>query len=144
MLFVSICPTSSLVAARDFCRLICATLISLSINFVICRVYGFLQMMLIDGTDALRGVVISFLYSAPCTVCTFVRPLILSSLAVAALVVRAGAEAALPWGVAEFCDVPKSLALVAPGDKQKIPYVVRPPSRVDSLCFNEVGSRCWV
>jgi hypothetical protein len=96
-------------------------------------------MMLIDVTGALRGVVISFLYSAPCTVCTFVRPLILSSLAVAALVVRAGAEAALPWGVAEFCDVPKSLALVAPGDKQKIPYVVRPPSRVDSLCFNEVG-----
>jgi hypothetical protein len=118
MLFVSICPTSSLVVARAFCRFICATLISQSINFVIRRVYGFLKTMLVDGTDALRCMMIGFLYSAPCAVCTFVHPLILSDLAVAALVVRTGAEAALPWGLAEFCDVPKSLALVAPRDKQ--------------------------
>jgi hypothetical protein len=144
MLLVIICPNSSLVAVRDFCRLICTTLISLSVNFVIRRVYSFLKTMLIDRTDVLRCVMIGFLYSASRAICTFMRPLVLSVLVVAALVVRAGAESALPWGVTEFCDVPKSQALEASRDKQEIPNIVRPPSRLDSLRCYEVGSRRWV
>jgi hypothetical protein len=69
MLWFSICPTSSLVAARDFYRFICTTS-TLPIDVVQSRINEFLCAVLVDGTYILGGVMVRVSQAAPQAICT--------------------------------------------------------------------------
>jgi hypothetical protein len=116
ILLDNMCPTSSLVAALDFCRLTCRIRCLVPINVIVGGIYELLEPVLKNGALVLGSVVLRFFDPTPQAVCTLVRSRILFLLALSTFMFGAAAVATLLGLIAVLGDVAESLAIVAPGN----------------------------
>jgi hypothetical protein len=110
ILLDSMCPTSSLVAALDFCRLTCRIRCLVPINVIFGRIYELLEPVLKNGSLVLGSVVLRFFDPTSQAVCTLVSSRILFLLALSTFVFGAAAVATLLGLIAVLGDVAESLA----------------------------------
>jgi hypothetical protein len=114
ILFDNMCPTSSLVAALDFCRLTCSIRCLVPINVIIGRIDELLEPVWENGSLVLGSVVLRFFDPTPQAVCTLVRRRIFLLFALSTFVFGAAAVATLLGLIAVLGNVAESLAIVAP------------------------------